>query len=124
MDWRYGGSKCAALNSFILNIKKDLDYLSFTSQCYNNTEELWSSFQLFTSLFPAFPRGARGDFMSVLPQITYGNMALIFLSYFHGYNKNEIFVDYWDTLNVLNVATFSVMNRSISSTKKIFYLIF
>jgi hypothetical protein len=62
--------------------------------------------------------------MSVLPQITYGNMALIFLSYFHGYNKNEIFVDYWDTLNVLNVATFSVMNRSISSTKKIFYLIF
>jgi hypothetical protein len=62
--------------------------------------------------------------MSVLPQITYGNMALIFLSYFHGYNKNEIFADYWDTLNVLNVATFSVMNRSISSTKKIFYLIF
>jgi hypothetical protein len=29
--------------------------------------------------------------MSVLPQITYGNMALIFLSYFHhGYNKNEM----------------------------------
>jgi hypothetical protein len=37
--------------------------------------------------------------MSVLPHITYGNMALIFLSssYFHGYNKNEIFADYWDT---------------------------
>jgi hypothetical protein len=26
----------------------------------------------------------RSDFMSILPQITYGNMALIFLSYFHG----------------------------------------
>jgi hypothetical protein len=38
--------------------------------------------------------------MSVLPQITYGNMALIFLSHFHGYNKNEIFADYWDTQNV------------------------
>jgi hypothetical protein len=34
--------------------------------------------------------------MSVLPQITYGNMALIFLSHFQGYNKNEIFADYWD----------------------------
>jgi hypothetical protein len=41
--------------------------------------------QLFTLLFSAFPRG---DFMSDLPQITYGNMALIFLSHFHGYNKN------------------------------------
>jgi hypothetical protein len=30
--------------------------------------------------------------MSVLPQITYGNMDLIVLSYFHGYNKNEICV--------------------------------
>jgi hypothetical protein len=35
--------------------------------------------------------------MSVLPQMTYDNMALIFLSYFHGYNKNEIFADYQDT---------------------------
>jgi hypothetical protein len=35
--------------------------------------------------------------MSDLPQITYGNMALIFLSHFHGYNKNEIYADYWDT---------------------------
>jgi hypothetical protein len=35
--------------------------------------------------------------MSVLPQITYGNMDLIFLAYFHGYNKNEAFADYWDT---------------------------
>jgi hypothetical protein len=33
--------------------------------------------------------------MSVLPQITYGNTAFIFLSHFHGHNKNEIFVDYW-----------------------------
>jgi hypothetical protein len=47
---------------------------------------------LCTSLFPAFPRS---DFMSVLTQITYGNMALICLSYFHGYNKNKIFGDYW-----------------------------
>jgi hypothetical protein len=30
----------------------------------------------FTSLFPAF---SRSDFMSVLPQITYGNMVLFFL---------------------------------------------
>jgi uncharacterized ion transporter superfamily protein YfcC len=28
--------------------------------------------------------------MSVLPQITYGNMALIFLSYLHGYNKQNL----------------------------------
>jgi hypothetical protein len=34
--------------------------------------------------------------MSVLPKITYGNMALIFLHHFHGYYKNEIFADYWD----------------------------
>jgi hypothetical protein len=27
-------------------------------------------------------------------------MAFIFLSHFHGHNKNEIFVDYWDTKNV------------------------
>jgi hypothetical protein len=39
--------------------------------------------------------------MSVLPQISYGNMALIFLSYFHGYNKNEIFTDYWDTIGAI-----------------------
>jgi hypothetical protein len=25
---------------------------------------------------------------------------VIFLSHFHGYNKNEIFVDYWETQNV------------------------
>jgi hypothetical protein len=34
--------------------------------------------------------------MLVLPQIAYGNMALIFPSHFHGYNNNEIFADYWD----------------------------
>jgi hypothetical protein len=57
-----------------------------------------------------------------LPQIACGNMALIFPSHFHGYNKNEIFADYWDMIGMhrmfLNVATFSVTNRSISSTKK------
>jgi hypothetical protein len=37
------------------------------------------------------------EMMSVLPQITYDNLALVFLSYFHGYNKNYIFADYWDT---------------------------
>jgi hypothetical protein len=58
--------------------------------------------------------------MSVLSQITYGNIALIVLSYFHEYNKNEIFADYWDKSNVFikNGATFSLINRSISSTKK------
>jgi hypothetical protein len=35
---RNGGSKGAALISFILNIKTDFDYLSFTSQCHNNSE--------------------------------------------------------------------------------------
>jgi hypothetical protein len=69
--------------------------------------------------------------MFVLPQIAYGNTALIFPSHFQGYNKNEIFADYWDHGFIstnksmigmhrmfLNVATFSVTNRSISSTKK------
>jgi hypothetical protein len=27
---------------------------------------------------------------------------LIFLPHFHGYNKNEIFADYWDTYSVIN----------------------
>jgi hypothetical protein len=36
------------------------------------------------------------NFMFVLPQIACGNMPLIFPSHFHGYNKNEIFADYWD----------------------------
>jgi hypothetical protein len=31
------------------------------------------------------------NFIFVLPQITYGNMALIFPSHFQGYNKIEIF---------------------------------
>jgi hypothetical protein len=31
-----GGSKGAALILFILNIKKDFEYLSFTSQWHNN----------------------------------------------------------------------------------------
>jgi hypothetical protein len=88
---------------FILNITKDFDYLFFTSQCY-----LFK----FTSLFPTFPRS---DFMSVLHQMTYGNMALIFLSHFHGYKKMK----YLQTIGVhrmfLNVTTFSVTNRSISS---------
>jgi hypothetical protein len=56
--------------------------------------------------------------MFVLPQIAYGNTALIFSSHFQGYNKNEIFADYWDDRMFLNVATFSVTNMSISSTKK------
>jgi hypothetical protein len=30
--------------------------------------------------------------MSVLPQITYGNTALIFVHYFLGYHKNEIHI--------------------------------
>jgi hypothetical protein len=34
--------------------------------------------------------------MFVLPQIAYGNTALIFPSHFQGYNKNEIFADYRD----------------------------
>jgi hypothetical protein len=41
--------------------------------------------------------------MSILPQITYSNMALIFLSHFHGYNKNEIFAGYWDTYSVFQL---------------------
>jgi hypothetical protein len=55
--------------------------------------------------------------MSVLPQITYGNMALIF----HGYNKNEIFPDYWIHRMFPDVTTFSVINMQINifSKKKI-----
>jgi hypothetical protein len=34
--------------------------------------------------------------MFVLPQIARGNIALIFSSHFYGYNKIEIFADYWD----------------------------
>jgi hypothetical protein len=59
------------------------------------------------------------NFMFVLPQIEYDNTAFIFPSHFQGYNKNEIFLQ---TIGMhrmfLNVATFSVTNRSISSTKK------
>jgi hypothetical protein len=42
--------------------------------------------------------------MSGLSQITYDNMDLIFLSYFHGYNKNEIFADYWVKLQARTLA--------------------
>jgi hypothetical protein len=38
----------------------------------------------FQYIFPSI------NFMFVLPQIPCGNMALIFPSHFHGYNKNEI----------------------------------
>jgi hypothetical protein len=91
--WRCGGSKGADLISFILNIKKDFDYLSFTGQWPNNSERLWSGLQLLSSLFPVFPSS---NFTFVLPQIACGNMALNFPSQFHGYNKNEIFADHWD----------------------------
>jgi hypothetical protein len=75
---------------------------------------MWSGLQLFTSLFPAFPRS---DFISVLPQITYGNMALTVLSYFHGYKKKKyIFTDYWNKSNAFSVATFTLTNN-----KNIFY---
>jgi hypothetical protein len=56
--------------------------------------------------------------MFVLPQIVYGNMALIFplismdttkMKYLRTIGMHRMF---------LNVATFSVTNRSISSTKK------
>jgi hypothetical protein len=40
-----------------------------------------------------------------LPQIAYGNMALIFPSHFHGYNKNEIFADYWGYILGINHQT-------------------
>jgi hypothetical protein len=75
-----------------------------------------SGLQLVISLFPAFPRS---DFMSILPQITYSNMALVVLSYFHGYKKE---MKYLQIIGIngmfLNVATFSVTKRSISSIKK------
>jgi hypothetical protein len=38
-----------------------------------------------------------------LPQIAYGNMALIFPSHFHGYNKKEIFADYWDVIKCCHI---------------------
>jgi hypothetical protein len=71
--------------------------------------------QVFSSLFPAFPSN---NFMFVLPQIAYGNTTLIFPSHFQGYNKNENLQTIGMHRMFLNVATFSVTNRSISSTKK------
>jgi hypothetical protein len=68
-----------------------------------------SGLQLVISLFPAL---TRSDFMSILPQITYGNITLVVLSYFHDTKKIEI------NGMFLNVATFSVTKRSISSIKK------
>jgi hypothetical protein len=40
LDLTIWGSKGAGLIAFILNIKKDFDYLSFTSQWQNNSERL------------------------------------------------------------------------------------
>jgi hypothetical protein len=40
LDLKIWGPKGAALISFILNNKKDVDYLSFTSQWPNNFERL------------------------------------------------------------------------------------
>jgi hypothetical protein len=76
------GSKNAALISFILNIKKDFDYI-FVLVLASGITILNDCDQLIIIFFAVS--------MSILSQITYDNMALIFLSYFHGYNKNEIF---------------------------------
>jgi hypothetical protein len=60
--------------------------------------------------------------MSVLPQITYGNMALIVLPYFRGYNKNEIFSDYyWDNSSDIKAKPQALrsMTHFMSSEKKI-----
>jgi hypothetical protein len=59
--------------------------------------------------------------MSVLPQITYGNMALIVLPYFRGYNKNEIFSDYyWDNSSGIKAKPQALrsMTHFMSSEKK------
>jgi hypothetical protein len=56
--------------------------------------------------------------MLVLPQIAYGNTALLFPSHFQGYNKMKYLQTIGKNRMFLNVATFSVTNRSISSTKK------
>jgi hypothetical protein len=69
----------------------------------------------FTSLFPAFPRS---DFMSVLPQITYGNVTLIFLSYFHGYNKNEILNIYSVTNNYVLFRTWNLGQHFLDISRK------
>jgi hypothetical protein len=70
------------LISFILNIKKDFDYYA-----RGITIMIRSAITFFINF-----RIPRGNFMFILPQITYGNMA-----HFYGYNKNEIFAGYWDT---------------------------
>jgi hypothetical protein len=103
--------------SFTLNIKKYFDYLFFTSQWHNNSERLCSSLQLFTSLFPAV---SRSDFMALLPQITYGNIALIVLSYSHAYKKKGILFCRLLDKNVFKCCH-SVTKRSISPPKKKIY---
>jgi hypothetical protein len=56
--------------------------------------------------------------MSVLPQITYGNVALIFLSYFHGYNKNEILNIYSVTNNYVLFRTRNLGQHFLDISKK------
>jgi hypothetical protein len=48
-----------------------------------------NKFVLFTSLFTAL---RRNDFISVSPQITYGNKTLMLFSYFPGEKKKEMHI--------------------------------
>jgi hypothetical protein len=55
-----------------------------------------NKFVLFTSLFTAL---RRNDFISVSPQITYGNKTLMLFSYFPGEKKKRnahMYADYWE----------------------------
>jgi hypothetical protein len=67
----------AALMSFILNIKKDFDFIFIFLLV-----DLCNIILLFTAC-------PRSDFMSVLPQRTYGNIA--FIALVSMVTKNEIF---------------------------------
>jgi hypothetical protein len=98
------GLKRCSLISLILNT-----YKKKLTTCFLLTSSiiiLNDSDQVCNDLFHYFQHFQE---VSVLTQIMYGNMALICLSYFHGYNKNKIFGDYWgDTyigIMFLNVGT-------------------
>jgi hypothetical protein len=61
--------------------------------------------------------------MFVLPQIVYGNKALIFPSHFHGYYKNEIFADYWDASRPPRLIRDSSLIRPVAFDKCLFFKI-
>jgi hypothetical protein len=116
-EWYIVFCHCAYEGCYVLNKIKVLISSSGFSDFF---------FQVFFELHWVLPYHAlNSEFanfetpcMSVLSQITYGNMALIVLSYFHGYKKKKHLQIIGIIQMFLNIAAFSVTKRSISSAKK------